>query len=93
MAVIVDNMNGYGFAIDRGGTFTDVCVFKPDGTTGVLKVHFILESSKLVMVLSEDPVNYNDAPTEAIRQILEQETKCSIPRGSPLPTGKPIKFI
>ncbi|XGW29904.1 hypothetical protein V3C99_009167 [Haemonchus contortus] len=66
-------MTGFGFAIDRGGTFTDVCVFKPDGTTRVLKV------------LSEDPANYVDAPTEAIRQILEQETGVSIPRGSPVP--------
>ncbi|KAJ1350267.1 hypothetical protein KIN20_006015 [Parelaphostrongylus tenuis] len=67
---------GYGFAIDRGGTFTDVCVFKPDGTTSVLKV------------LSEDPIHYSDAPTEAIRQVLEQETGISIPKGCPLPTDK-----
>ncbi|VDM53501.1 unnamed protein product [Angiostrongylus costaricensis] len=69
-------MTGYGFAIDRGGTFTDVCVFRPDGTTSVLKV------------LSEDPVNYSDAPTEAIRQVLEQETGVRIPRGCPLPTDR-----
>ncbi|KAK6029213.1 hydantoinase/oxoprolinase protein [Ostertagia ostertagi] len=66
-------MTGFGFAIDRGGTFTDVCVFRPDGTTRVLKV------------LSEDPANYADAPTEAIRQVLEQETGVPIPRGSPVP--------
>lgn len=69
-------MAGFGFAIDRGGTFTDVCVFKPDGTTRVLKV------------LSEDPANYADAPTEAIRQILEQETGVTIPRGTPVPTDR-----
>ncbi|KAK6747127.1 hypothetical protein RB195_000386 [Necator americanus] len=67
-------MRGFGFAIDRGGTFTDVCVFKPDGSTRVLKV------------LSEDPANYNDAPTEAIRQVLEQESGVPIPRGVPVPT-------
>ncbi|EYB84643.1 hypothetical protein Y032_0313g2205 [Ancylostoma ceylanicum] len=69
-------MTGFGFAIDRGGTFTDVCVFRPDGSTRVLKV------------LSEDPANYRDAPTEAIRQVLEQETGVSIPRGTPVPTDK-----
>ncbi|VDL73912.1 unnamed protein product [Nippostrongylus brasiliensis] len=69
-------MSGFGFAIDRGGTFTDVCVFKPDGTTRVLKV------------LSEDPVNYADAPTEAIRQVLEQETGSIIPRGTPVPSDR-----
>ncbi|PIO59637.1 hydantoinase/oxoprolinase protein [Teladorsagia circumcincta] len=69
-------MTGFGFAIDRGGTFTDVCVFRPDGTTRVLKV------------LSEDPANYADAPTEAIRQVLEQETGVSIPRGTPVPADK-----
>ncbi|CAI5448411.1 unnamed protein product [Caenorhabditis angaria] len=63
-----------GFAIDRGGTFTDVIVFKPDSDVRVLKV------------LSVDPANYSDAPTEAIRQALEVETGKSIARGVPLPT-------
>ncbi|VDK19731.1 unnamed protein product [Anisakis simplex] len=66
--------DGYGFAIDRGGTFTDVYVQKPDGTSRVLKL------------LSEDPANYRDAPTEAIRRILEEELHAKIPRNCPVPT-------
>lgn len=67
--------NGYGFAIDRGGTFTDVYVKKPDGSCSALKL------------LSEDFANYRDAPTEAIRRILEEELRMKIPRGLPIPTG------
>lgn len=67
-------MPGYGFAIDRGGTFTDVCVFRPDASIRILKI------------LSEDPSNYRDAPTEAIRRVLEEETGTKIPRGTPVPT-------
>ncbi|XP_055549431.1 5-oxoprolinase [Wyeomyia smithii] len=52
----------YNFAIDRGGTFTDVLCITPDGAIRTLKL------------LSEDPANYPDAPTEGIRRILEQET-------------------
>ena len=50
-------MGRLGFSVDRGGTFTDVCVFRADGSTRVLKL------------LSEDPANYADAPTEAIRWV------------------------
>lgn len=48
------------FAIDRGGTFTDVWARCPNGETRVMKL------------LSEDPANYPDAPREGIRRILEQ---------------------
>ena len=50
--------NKYRFSIDRGGTFTDVFGETPDGRIVVLKL------------LSEDPLNYPDAPREAIRRIL-----------------------
>ena len=50
----------FQFAIDRGGTFTDVWASCPDGKTVVLKL------------LSEDPDNYQDAPREGIRRILKQ---------------------
>lgn len=53
-------MKKYGFAIDRGGTFTDVYVHRPDGSSFVTKV------------LSVDPGNYADAPTEGVRRVLEQ---------------------
>ena len=49
----------FRFSIDRGGTFTDVYAECPNGETEVLKL------------LSEDPA-YPDAPTEAIRRILEK---------------------
>lgn len=50
----------FRFAIDRGGTFTDVYAECPGGKIRVLKL------------LSEDPTNYADAPREAIRRILEE---------------------
>lgn len=50
----------FHFAIDRGGTFTDVVSTLPDGTEVVFKL------------LSEDPQHYADAPTEGIRRILEK---------------------
>ena len=50
----------FDFAIDRGGTFTDVFARLPDGSERVLKL------------LSRDPQNYKDAPTEGIRRVLEE---------------------
>ncbi|KAL4910751.1 hypothetical protein BDW74DRAFT_164568 [Aspergillus multicolor] len=59
-------------SIDRGGTFTDVISIYPDGTEKVFKL------------LSRDPKNYQDAPIEALRRIVEEATGASIPRGVPL---------
>ncbi|KAM5351721.1 hypothetical protein ACJ41O_004444 [Fusarium nematophilum] len=59
-------------AIDRGGTFTDVHASVPGRDDIILKL------------LSEDPSNYKDAPTEGIRRILEQVTGEAYPRGTPL---------
>lgn len=58
----------FKFSIDRGGTFTDIfCSIdtQDDGNT---------KSQKQIVLklLSEDPSNYKDAPTEGIRRILEQ---------------------
>lgn len=50
----------FQFAIDRGGTFTDIWARCPGGKIKVLKL------------LSVDPQNYKDAPREGIRRILEQ---------------------
>jgi N-methylhydantoinase A/oxoprolinase/acetone carboxylase beta subunit len=47
-------------AIDRGGTFTDVVARTSDGRISTMKL------------LSEDPEKYPDAPTEAIRRLLQQ---------------------
>ena len=49
----------FRFAIDRGGTFTDVYAECPGGKVIVMKL------------LSVDPA-YPDAPREGIRRILEQ---------------------
>jgi 5-oxoprolinase (ATP-hydrolysing) len=56
-------------SIDRGGTFTDVHASVPGRSDIILKL------------LSVDPANYNDAPTEGIRRILEIATGRSLPRG------------
>ncbi|XP_038616389.1 5-oxoprolinase isoform X1 [Tachyglossus aculeatus] len=66
----------FQFAIDRGGTFTDVFARCPGGRIRVLKL------------LSEDPANYRDAPTEGIRRILEQEEGVALPRDQPLDTRR-----
>ncbi|XP_003760578.2 5-oxoprolinase isoform X1 [Sarcophilus harrisii] len=66
----------FQFAIDRGGTFTDVFAQCPGGRVRVLKL------------LSEDPANYQDAPTEGIRRILEQECGVALPRDQPLDTSR-----
>uniref|UniRef100_A0A3Q3T0X5 5-oxoprolinase, ATP-hydrolysing n=1 Tax=Mastacembelus armatus TaxID=205130 RepID=A0A3Q3T0X5_9TELE len=65
----------FDFAIDRGGTFTDVFARLPDGRERVLKL------------LSRDPQNYKDAPTEGIRRVLEEETGQVFPRDQPLDTS------
>lgn len=43
---------GFKFSIDRGGTFTDIIAISPENEFKTLKL------------LSEDPANYSDAPTE-----------------------------
>ena len=49
------------FAIDRGGTFTDVIARSPDGRVRVEKL------------LSENPRQYEDAALEAIRRVISDE--------------------
>ncbi len=41
-----------------------------------------------IFPVSQDPGNYNDAPTEGIRRVLEKLTDKKIPRGSVLETDK-----
>jgi len=53
-------MSGWRFAIDRGGTFTDVVAITPDGE---------LVTDKL---LSENPEHYADAASEAVRRLMER---------------------
>ncbi|KAI9162659.1 hydantoinase B/oxoprolinase [Paramyrothecium foliicola] len=58
--------------IDLGGTFCDVIAQIQGRKPIVFKL------------LSEDPANYADAPTEAIRRVLEQVEQRSIPVGEKL---------
>jgi 5-oxoprolinase (ATP-hydrolysing) len=51
----------WSFAIDRGGTFTDVIATSSDGRQRVLKL------------LSENPRHYADAALEALRLVLAEE--------------------
>ncbi|KAK8209034.1 hypothetical protein M8818_003998 [Zalaria obscura] len=60
--------------IDRGGTFTD-CIGIPQAGTG---------DDIVVKLLSVDPANYQDAPTEGIRRILEKFTGKAIPKDAKL---------
>lgn len=62
---------GIEIAIDRGGTFTDVWASIPGR-----------EEDLVFKLLSVDPQNYADAPTEGIRRVLEIATGKEIPRGS-----------
>ena len=67
----------FRFCIDRGGTFTDIYAEVP----GLPGVH-------VLKLLSVDPENYEDAPREGIRRILEQYSGISIPRSSKIPTDR-----
>jgi len=71
-----DDDGKFHFAIDRGGTFTDVhCRF---GRTELVR-----------KLLSEDPAHYTDAPTEGIRRILQEfDSSHEYPRGAPVNTAK-----
>ncbi|KAJ3490111.1 hypothetical protein NLI96_g1665 [Meripilus lineatus] len=71
---------------DRGGTFCDVHASYPDPENPEERKEIV------VKLLSQDPNNYNDAPTEGIRRVLEIVTGLNIPRGSILGTDK-IDYI
>ena len=90
----------FRFAIDRGGTFTDIYCEIYDSI--VSESHANDEEAKnsnsnppksrILKLLSEDPLSYNDAPTEGIRRLLESELGYSIPRNIPVPTNQ-IDYI
>ena len=63
---------GIQIAIDRGGTFCDVIAKIPGQPDHVFKL------------LSVDPKNYPDAPTEGIRRVLEKVHGIEIPKGAKL---------
>jgi 5-oxoprolinase (ATP-hydrolysing) len=47
-----------------------------------------MEDDVIIKLLSEDPSNYEDAPLEGIRRLMEKFLKKEIPRGEPLDTSK-----
>ena len=57
---MTDQKLAWRFAIDRGGTFTDVVAATPDGR---------LVTDKL---LSENPEHYRDAASEAVRRLMAE---------------------
>lgn len=63
---------GVRVSIDRGGTFCDVIAEIDNHDPVIFKL------------LSVDPSNYADAPTEAIRRVLEIVEGRSIPVGEKL---------
>ncbi|OMO77136.1 Hydantoinase/oxoprolinase [Corchorus capsularis] len=63
--------------LDRGGTFTDVYAEIPGQPDG-----------QVLKLLSVDPSNYDDAPIEGIRRILEEYTGEKIPWTAKIPTDK-----
>ncbi|KAB8085357.1 hypothetical protein EE612_008177 [Oryza sativa] len=67
----------FRFCIDRGGTFTDIYAEVPGRREGYV-----------MKLLSVDPSNYDDAPIEGIRRILQEFSGERIPRSSKIPTGK-----
>ncbi len=67
----------FSFSIDRGGTFTDIyCEITRGDQT----------ESRVLKLLSVDPNNYQDAPTEGIRRILQEELHVELPRANKIPT-------
>ncbi|KAK4688184.1 5-oxoprolinase (ATP-hydrolyzing), partial [Tremellales sp. Uapishka_1] len=76
MPVAIKTDSKIKIAIDRGGTFTDCVAIPEDGP------------SFLVKLLSVDPGNYKDAPTEGIRRIMEKFTGRSISRDSLIDTSR-----
>ncbi|KAI9986820.1 hypothetical protein PInf_025781 [Phytophthora infestans] len=78
-------MRVFRFAIDRGGTFTDVYAEMDvlDAQGSVVDV-----VPKVIKLLSEDPANYPDAPREGIRRVLELMTGVPHPRDQPVDTSK-----
>ncbi|KAJ4388766.1 hypothetical protein N0V93_006226 [Gnomoniopsis smithogilvyi] len=75
MPIAVTGKRSLRISIDRGGTFTD-CIANVRGHDDIV-----------IKILSVDPNNYDDAPTEAIRLVLEAFHGKPIPRGTELDLG------
>ena len=72
----------FDFSIDRGGTFTDIYCEINNTATGE-------HQSYVSKLLSVDPLNYADAPSEGIRRVLSQYgTLGEITRDQQIPTNE-----
>ncbi len=71
----------FSFSIDRGGTFTDIYCEILNPKTGEIK-------SRVSKLLSVDPSNYKDAPTEGIRRLISEELGIELPRTQKIPTDQ-----
>ena len=81
-----DSSLRFRFSIDRGGSFTDVhCETYQKGLKGSADSG---NKQHVLKLLSEDPSNYSDAPTEGIRRILQQVTGEPHPRSSLVDTTR-----
>ncbi|EST04498.1 Hydantoinase/oxoprolinase [Kalmanozyma brasiliensis GHG001] len=78
--------NRIQIAIDRGGTFTDCLGRIPPQKSGDEPKDIVIK------LLSHDPANYKDAPTEGVRRILEQAYDLKLPRGDKIDTSQ-IEYI
>ncbi|GLE11784.1 hypothetical protein PINS_up024450 [Pythium insidiosum] len=78
-------MRVFRFAIDRGGTFTDVYAEMDvlDADSRIVQVKPLV-----IKLLSEDPDNYPDAPREGIRRVLELMTGVPHPRDRLVDTSR-----
>ncbi len=70
-------MDGWTFAIDRGGTFTDVIAQHSDGR------------QRMIKLLSQNPGQYDDAAIAAIRRVIADEggEVCSVRMGTTVATN------
>lgn len=87
MASLIGNTKNlrFRFSIDRGGSFTDVYCesYTLEGTKSSED-----RGQHVLKLLSEDPSNYADAPTEGIRRLLQQLTGVPHPRSSLVDTSQ-----
>lgn len=81
----ISNYPQVRIAIDRGGTFTDIYaqIFHSSQCTQS-EAHV---EEYVLKLLSEDPANYHDAPTEGIRRVLEKATCRPIPPNKQIDTS------
>ncbi|WVW82445.1 hypothetical protein I302_104455 [Kwoniella bestiolae CBS 10118] len=76
-------------SIDRGGTFTDVHVSTlPLSNPDSARQDESKREEFVLKLLSQDPGNYRDAPTEGVRRALEKVLGQKFERGKPLPVNK-----